>query len=177
MQVARADADERERPLGRRLLDELRPAALGPAGLPQAHARGQEPSLPRVRPDGVAEPCLVVTALEPVRRRLLNLGPAGGELVRRRDLLVGDRALEPGRPDDAVASLAKHANESVQAVEVDDSGGGAGLECFDAHYRDSLDSPRPHGIGTATARRAGMPQSRIGLDRLRPARGRVSLGG
>ena len=128
MQVAGADAEERERPLGGRLLDELRPAAVAPTRLPEAHARGEQPALPRVRPDRVPEPRLVVAALEPVGGRLLHLGPARGQLVCRGDLVVDDRAFPAGRPDDAVATIAEHADESVQPVEVDDGRGGMGQD-------------------------------------------------
>ncbi len=169
VQVARADADERERPLGGRLLDELGLAAVGPARLPESHPRGQEPALPRVRPDRVAEPRLVVAALEPVGGRLLHLRPAGGQLVGRGDLLVHDRALAARRPDDAVPSIAEHADERMQAVEVDDGGRGMGQDSLLVHSRDSVDSPPSRGIGTAPARCAGMPQSGGGIGRLRSA--------
>ena len=67
VQVARAHAEQRERPLRRRLLDELRCAAVvAAARLPEPHARGQQVALPRVRADRVAEARLVGAALEAV---------------------------------------------------------------------------------------------------------------
>ena len=105
------------------------------ARLPEAHARGQQPALPRVRPDRVAEQRLVVAALEPVGGRLLHVGPADGQLVGRGDLVVHDRTVADGRPDDAVATIAEDADESVEAVEVDDGGRGMGQVSLLVHYR------------------------------------------
>ncbi len=130
----------------------------------------KEPALPGVRPDRVPEPRLVVAALEPVGGRLLHLRPAGGELVGRCDLLVHDRALAARRPDDAVPSIAEHADERVQAVEIDDGGRGMGQDSFLVHSRDSVDSPPSRVIGRAPARCAGIPQSRGGIGRLRIGR-------
>ena len=177
VQVAGADADEGERTLGRRLLDELGGSAVAAPRLPEAHARGQQPALPRVRSDGVAEPGLVVPALDPVGGGFLHLGPAGGKLVGRHDLLVDDRALSPGRPDHAVAPLPQRADQCVQAIEVDDRRSRMGQEVLLVHVRDSVDSDAAAVIGTAPARRVGMPQSIGGIGHLRSAPPSVSLGG
>ena len=168
VEIAGADAEERKRPLGRRLLDELRPALVVPTRLPEAHARGQQPALPRVRADRIAEPRLVVAALEPVGGGVLHLRPPGGQLVRRRDLLVDDRAVPARRPDDAVAAITEHPDERVQAVEIDDgrrrdgsergSSFTAGIAWILSHLGASVQAP---------SRCAGMPQSVGGIGRLR----------
>ena len=124
VQVARADAEEGERPVRRRLLGELRPAVVAAARLPHPDASGQQPALPRVRPDRVAEARLVVPTLEPVGRGVLHLRPAGRQLVGGSDLLVDDRAFAARRPDDAIAAVAEYADERVQPVEIDDGGSG-----------------------------------------------------
>ena len=119
VQIAGADAEQRERPLGRSVLDELRVTLVVAASLPQAHARGQQPSLPRLWPDGIPEPRLVVTPFEAIGSCVLDLRPPRGQLVGRRDLLVDDRAFPACRTDDAVPAIPEYADERMQAVEID----------------------------------------------------------
>jgi hypothetical protein len=63
------------------------------ASLPESNARRQQVLLPGMRPNGVAEPSLVVASLEPVAARVLGVGPPDGQLGRRLELVVDDRAL------------------------------------------------------------------------------------
>ncbi len=77
--LARLHAEKRRRLRRRRLLLD-RESAVAAARLPEAHARGQELALPRVRPDRVAEDGVVVAPREPVGAGRLLVRPAGGEV-------------------------------------------------------------------------------------------------
>ena len=163
MEIARTDSEESERPLGWRVFHEFRAPLVVAAGLPQAHARGQQPALPRLRPDRVAEARFVVAPLQTVRGGLLDLRPPCRQLVSRGDLLVDDRSFPAGRPDDAVPAITEHADERVQAVEIDHGRRGMGQDCLLGHCKDRVDSPLSECIGTAPAVSAGIPQSAGGI--------------
>jgi hypothetical protein len=92
VQLARAHPDEGERRLVERLLLDDRRAAVRPRA-PEPEAGREEELLPRVRPDGVAEARVVLTALKAVGPRLLPVGPADRELSRALELVVDDRAV------------------------------------------------------------------------------------
>src|SRR5581483_2616743 len=78
VQLARAHADQGERPLWARLLLDVEALAV-PARPPEPDAGGHEELLPRVGPDGVAEARLVLAALEPVASGRLLVRPARGQ--------------------------------------------------------------------------------------------------
>ena len=100
-QLARLDAEEGELARVHGLLIDLEPVpALRRA--PEPHARREQILLPRGRPGGVAEARVVVAALEPVAASVLDVRPAGRQLVGRFELVVDDRAVANGRPDDGV---------------------------------------------------------------------------
>ncbi len=92
VEIARAHADERERPVGRRLLDE-RDRRVVRTRAPQAHARGEQPALPGVRGRREPEECVVVTADEAIPRSLLLLVQPPGA---RREA-ISSRTITPSR--------------------------------------------------------------------------------
>jgi hypothetical protein len=116
VEIARARAEECERTVGRRLLLDRGGAAVRRRRPPEAHPRGQQLLLPRVRADSPAEHGVVLAPLDPVRRRLVVRGPAVRELVGRRDLVEHDRAVANGRADDPVALLAERIDQQRQPL-------------------------------------------------------------
>ncbi len=64
--------------------------------------RKQKP-LPGMRSDRVAEPGIVVAALQPVTAARLFVGPSARQIVDRADLVIDDRLLRNGGAYDVVA--------------------------------------------------------------------------
>ncbi len=73
-----------------------------------------------MRPDGVAEACLVVPALQAVGRGLLDVGPTNGKLARVLELAVDDRLLLDTGPDHPVAPRPERVDEGREAFGRDD---------------------------------------------------------
>jgi hypothetical protein len=119
VELARTHADEREQ-LVRRVLLDLRRAAVQPR-TPEADAGREEKPLPRVRPDGEAEPRVVRAALEPIGAAVLRVRPADRELGRRAQVVVGDRAVADRRAEDAIAARPQLVEELIERVDLDDA--------------------------------------------------------
>ena len=83
-------------------------------------ARGaEEEALPGMGADRVPEAGLVGSPLEPVAAAVLPVGPADGKLRRRLEVVVDDRSVPDGRPEDAVAARAERADQAVERVRCD----------------------------------------------------------
>ena len=72
--------------------------------------------------DGVGEQRLVVAALQPEAAALLDVDPAGGQVVGAAQLVVDERLRAHGGPDDGVAALPQRAEEGVELGPGDDRG-------------------------------------------------------
>ena len=119
VQLARTDADEGERRLVERLLLDRGGSVAVPARAPQPHAGRKEEALPGMGADRVPEAGLVGSPLEPVAAAVLPVGPADGKLRRRLEVVVDDRPVPDGRPEDAVAAGAERADQAVECVRRD----------------------------------------------------------
>ena len=158
VQLARAHADERERPVLERFLLDLE-AVVPALRTPEPDAGRQEELLPRVRADRVAEARLVVAALEPVAAGVLIVGPADRQIRGRVEVVVDDRAVPHGRADDAEAAAGERLQEAVEGLGLDHACldvGQAVLSSADVRNRgESLHRCRPHldhGLSAATSR-------------------------
>jgi len=119
VQLARAHADEGERPVVAQLLVDHGCVAVA-AGAPQAHPRWKEEALPRVRADGEAEAGLVIAPFEAVAPAVLAIGPPDRKLARRGKLVVDDRSVAERRAEHAVPVVAKPADQIVERFHRDD---------------------------------------------------------
>src|SRR5581483_1496229 len=122
MQLAGTHADERERRLVQRLLLHARESVVVPARAPEAEPRREEPALPRVRPDGVPEQRVVLSAAKPVRACFLLVRPARRERPDAGEVVVDDRAVPDGRAEHAIAARSQRPDQPFEAVDPDDGG-------------------------------------------------------
>ena len=93
--------------------------------------------LPRMRAHGIAEQRLIIAPLQLVRAAVLIVGPAGGQVVHRVDIVVDDRLVAQRRPHDTEAAFRQRADKALQAVLFEGHGSGrhgpeAGLLWSDA---------------------------------------------
>ena len=76
--------------------------------------------LPGTRSDRVAEEGVVVTPPQPVGPPVLLVGPPGGQIPRRGDLVVDDRPLTQRGADRRIAPSSQSLKQLVQGVALDD---------------------------------------------------------
>ncbi len=118
-QLAGAHADEGAFRCLDRLRLEIQPAVVQTLHRKQRLPGREQVAFPRVRPDGVAEHCVIVAPRKPVAARRLLVGPAGRQLGHRIDAVVDDGAVPVHRPDDLVAAPGQRIEQRLQAGEVD----------------------------------------------------------
>jgi len=89
------------------------------ACLPQPLDGRMQETLPRVRPDGIAEERRIGARLEPVSPAVLPIGPPDREIIKDRNPVVDDRAIPHGRADHPVATALEGIDDSLQSVTLD----------------------------------------------------------
>jgi hypothetical protein len=76
-------------------------------------------ALPRVRTDIVTEQRRVLTTLHPVMPAVLFVGPTGGQVTDRLDLVVNDRLVAQAGADHAEAFAAQPVDQAGEAFGSD----------------------------------------------------------
>ena len=89
-------------------------------GAPQAQQRRVQEALPGMRADGVAEQRVVVSALQAVMAAVLLVGPAGGQVGDRLDIVIDDRVVAHGRAEHAEAVRAQAGDQGGEPIPRDD---------------------------------------------------------
>jgi hypothetical protein len=102
-QFAGAHADKGKRLASLGLRDDVQRVA-DALGSPQALTRDMQKLLPRMRADRIAEQRVVLAAAQPVMPALLLVAPAARQIGERSDVVIDDRPVAHGRPDDAKAA-------------------------------------------------------------------------
>ena len=75
-----------------------------------------------MRPDRVAEPRLVLAALETVGAAVLAIRPASRKVAVLLELVVNDRAVPQRRPENEESALPQHSDEGAEPFGGDDRG-------------------------------------------------------
>jgi hypothetical protein len=76
--------------------------------------------LPRMRPHGVAKERPIGPPFEAIGFTILLVGPTGGEIADRLDLVVHDGAIADRWPDNLVASLGERIKLRLEVLGFDD---------------------------------------------------------
>ena len=92
----------------------------------ERHARGVGVALPAGHAHGDVEAPLATRGCEPVAARCLLVLQAGGQVSRRVDLLVADRAVDDGGADDPPSLLPQEGDQLVKVAAREEAGGGGG---------------------------------------------------
>jgi hypothetical protein len=76
--------------------------------------------LPRMRPHGVAKERPIGPPFEAIGFTILLVGPTGGEIPERLDLVVCDGAIADRGPDNLIASPSERCKQHLEVLGFDD---------------------------------------------------------
>jgi hypothetical protein len=120
VQLAGADADEREPLRGRVLRDDRETIAVA-ACLPELLDRRVKEALPGMRPRGIAEIGCIAAPFQAVTPAVLAVGPAGRKFIEVTERVVDDRAVAQGRTEHPITAVRQGVDEPLQDIPPDDN--------------------------------------------------------
>src|SRR6266508_4752012 len=115
VKVAGACADQRETRRRRVLLDDREAATLA-LGVPQPQPRNEEELFPRMWAERVPEERIVAAPTQPIRARLLDLGPARREIRETRNFSIDDRPVAHGGADELMPLVAESLKQAAEGL-------------------------------------------------------------
>ena len=119
MHLARPHADEGEALRFVLLVRDLE-APLSTPGAPERQDRGMQEPLPGLWADGIAEQLLVSAPLQLIVAAGLLVGPAGGKIVHRAQVVIDDRAVPQRGTHGPISRLSQRREQAVEVVSIDD---------------------------------------------------------